>query len=141
MMTLTTLAQASSMQESCSNAKGTVRFELGHYENYIEVTKWSSSDDEGTKYEKIRKDLHDGEWKLEELSSQIISNEQNSQCREGEDIGFAWARKVDVRKVRITKSDGSLFEDGILGLTSDRKAVEATLLCEWEVSNIMPCEK
>lgn len=134
LLSLATSAQASWMGETCSSSDGAIRTSGGHLEMFTEVTVMDYKNGSQTK---VRDE--EGKWNVEEANEQVIKEERGGdQCNNG--MRAPWSRKISVKQVRITKDDGSLFDEYTLGVTSDRKAVEGTLICEWAVSSIVPCK-
>jgi hypothetical protein len=134
LVTFAPLANASSMYEACGSHDGSIRTSGGHGPFFTEVTvkDWSKNTEE-----KVRDE--DGAWKVEQSGEQIVKEERGGQeCRNG--MRAPWMRKIYTVDVRITKEDGGLFDENTLGVSRDRKAVEGTLLCEWAVSSIVPCQ-
>lgn len=131
----TTFAHASSLSETCSSHDGSIRTGGGHGPFFTEVTvhDWSK----GTET-KVRDE--DNAWNVEVLSEQVVKDESGGEtCRDG--MRAPWRRRQFVREVRITKADGGLFDKFTSGVSQDGKSVGGVLLCEWSVSNIMPCAK
>lgn len=136
--TVSTEAHASSMQETCSNHEGTVKTSGGHGPWFTQYTirDWNSGTDTVVRDE-------ENALEVTELSRQNISEESNAEqarktCKKGSTIGLFW-KEVYVQNVKITKADGSKFEKGTLEATNDYSAIEASLICERVVTNIMPC--
>ena len=137
------LAQASSMQENCSNADATVSMKMGHFESGLYLTKRTYDGKNGSvREQKIEVSLRD-QVTMEHLESQQIHNESYNGCEKpgsGPTAG-AWYKSVNLQKVKITKQDGSAFEDGILAVSADRKSIGVYLLCERIVTNIISCTR
>lgn len=134
----TSFAQASWYQTFCSDAEATTRTADGHNDNFVEITerKW---DNDGPKENRIR--FENGEVTANELSEQRISHEENRACGDGQEYGWYSASTVTVKKVSITKEDGSLFSENTLGVSKDLKSVDVVLVCKADVTSEMPCKK
>lgn len=120
---LSSSIQASSFQEYCSNAMGTVRIARGHIANEISVT------------ERIPKDwaLMDQKIILSEafvgvLESQQLEEKKETVC-DGKWGVFYW-KNVFYKKVRVVQSDGSLFSANVVGVSTDKSFVETSVICE-----------
>jgi hypothetical protein len=48
---------------------------------------------------------------------------------------------MTLQKVSITKEDGSLFSEDTIGVSKDRKSVNAVFVCKSDVTSEMPCKK
>lgn len=134
----TSFAEASWYQDFCSDAEATTRTANGHNENFVEVTerKWNN---DGPQENRIR--FEKGEVMVNELDVQQISKEEKKACGEGQEYGWYAASTVTVKKVSLTKEDGSLFSEDTIGVSEDRKSVSAVFVCKSDVTSEMPCKK
>lgn len=143
LLALGSTAQASSFTITCGNAEGTIKTESGHFANGLQLTKRIyDRENGGHRDEKVELSLRD-DVRVEAEDAREIHSEQRNGCdvpNPGQ-TGGALHRSVYVEKVRITKADGSSFEDGILGVSADRLSVEDFLICERVITNIIPCRK
>jgi hypothetical protein len=120
---LSSSIQASSFQEYCSNAMGTVKIARGHIANEISVT------------ERILKDWAFVDQKIilpdafvAVLESQQLEEKKETVC-DGTWGIFYW-KNVFYKKVRVVQPDGSLFSANVLGVSTDKSFVETSVICE-----------
>jgi hypothetical protein len=135
-LTSASTAQASWYQDYCSNAESTVRLAHGHNDFFVEVTE-RNYDGKQVREQRIREGL---EYSI--LGDEIKVSESSQQhCNPGEEMGWTSWQKVNAMKVRITRKDGELFSEKVVGVTSDRKAVEAFVICQNDGNSMMMCPR
>lgn len=127
-----TSVQASSYQEFCSNGEGTVKLTQGHIYNEISVTERIRN--EGQFLDK-RVVLPDADVLI--LKAELLEQEKSNPC--DDDFGIIYWREVVYKKIRITNPDGSLFSQNIVGVSRDKRFVEASVICEAFGNSIYGC--
>lgn len=133
-----TFASASSMDEACSSATGSVKTTGGHRDHTTTLLKREYTD-KGIVETPVTYSFNEGnldEIRVETLSSAEINREEKRGCRDG--MGSFYGKTTSVRKIRVTKADGSKFSDDFLDVKNDG-SVETYLVCELVVTSLMPC--
>ncbi len=129
-------AHASYYQTNCANADASTRMNNGHSDNTLSVTReaWG---DEGPTRTVIK--LDPDEVKVEMLDANVLFSEVHDSCAEnpGRGSGFWSRREVKTYRLRLTKEDGSRFDEQILGAKADG-SIESFLICEENWSGIVP---
>ena len=129
-------AQASWFQTYCSTADGTLAQATGHSEWYFNATQrtWDTTGRVDTKLALEGVDTVSS-------AEQTLVQESGTSCQPGDEYGVGTWRSVTYAKVRVTKTDGSLFPENVVGVTDDRTAIEASWLCETNGNSMMPCSE
>lgn len=117
-------AEASWFQEYCSNGEATVQVAQGHNVNETKVTKRVVKKD-GTLASKT---IVVPEATVSEVESKDLENTSTTDCKA--DWGFVSWRNIRYKKIKIEQADGSLFAKDIIGVSKDRRSVEASVICE-----------
>lgn len=120
---LSSSIQASSFQEYCSNAMGTVTIARGHIANEISVTERRPKDWGFVDQKIVLPDAFVGV-----LEFQQLEEKEETVC-EGKWGVFYW-KNVFYKKVRVVQADGSLFSAKVLGVSTDKSFVETSVICE-----------
>lgn len=139
LMAVTTAAHASYFQVNCSNADGSIMTGSGHSDNYVQLTKYTSTD-KGPKKEAIRFErgtVH----QQDTIKSVSLVDESFQSCRKPGEPGFASHRSVSASTVTFVNAEGSLFDADIMGVSKDRKTVKADLICEHNMNSMILCPK
>ena len=131
-----TPAMASSFYVKCSSADQNTSWETGHFQNTLTVTARVYPKEGPRLYQKIEMDLRDMNM---DRDSETIYEERLGGCQEGQSHAFWAHRSMEFVKVTITRRDGGIFENDILGMSKDRKSIKAEVLCEREISNQIRC--
>ncbi|MGZ5278687.1 MAG: hypothetical protein ACXWC9_02020 [Pseudobdellovibrionaceae bacterium] len=129
-------AQASYFQINCSNADHTVATASGHSKNSVTLTEYSYGDN-GPVYKSVELDAFN--VNNEGLKTTQLHEERKGGCVPGQSTGFMSYKSVSYHQVRIQMTDGSLFSKNIIGVSQDLKSIEAFLICEQEVNNMIGC--
>jgi len=129
-------AQASYFQINCSNADRTVATASGHSKSSVTLTEYSYGDN-GPVYKSVELDPHAVETEV--LKNTQLHEERKGGCAPDQTTGFMSYNSVSYENVRFQMRDGSLFSKEILGVSQDLKSVEAFLICEQEVNNMIGC--
>lgn len=134
---LSSQASASWYQEYCSNGEGTTRVSSGHNDNTTTLTVrvWSNS---GLSESTL--DLSTAEnIDMQVTNEKELSKESTQSC--GTSGHGMWSgRTVNYRRVTFTKTDGGLFPKGTVGISKDRKSVQADLICEIQMNSETLCK-
>jgi hypothetical protein len=130
---IATNVQASSFQEYCSNGAATVKIARGHIENEVSVTQ------------RVKK-----EWSFVNqkviLPSPLILVKEVKQLEEHRDTvctgewGVFYWRDVFYKRIQILQEDGSLFAPNTLGVSKDKRFVEASVICEEQGNSEVNCD-
>lgn len=129
-------ANASFVQENCSNAEATTRYSQGHDQNNSHLTLRFY-----VKNKEVNAPLkhEDGELKVTKNSEALLVTEVKNTCKPGDTDGVESARVVHHRNVTLQKADGSDFDKRIVGVSSDLKSVTADMICEEYSDGLVPC--
>ena len=133
---LSSEASASWYQEYCSNGEGTVKLSTGHNDNIATGTirDWS-----GGNLVVQTLDLSDRDtYVMTVTQEKELSKQSGRSCGSGGE-GVWSSRTVNYRRVAFKKADGSLFPANTVGVSRDQKSIQADLICEMEMSGMMPC--
>ncbi|HET9240451.1 MAG TPA: hypothetical protein VFO10_24515 [Oligoflexus sp.] len=133
LLLLSSTIQASSFQEYCSNAMGTVKIARGHIANEISVTERIPKDWAFVDQKIVLPDAFVGV-----LESQQLEGKKETVC-EGKWGVFYW-KNVFYRKVRVVQPDGSLFSSNVVGVSTDKSFVETAVICEEHGNSETMCE-
>ncbi len=116
---------ASDYSVSCSNSKGTIVYNAGHVPNTVKVGPdiYSVTLMPGADYAQVTF--------TEEVA---LGDETKNSCdsNKSNDIGFYSNTVYEARIMKITVSGGVT--------RAEDKNIEARVICETTVSNIMPCD-
>jgi hypothetical protein len=132
-------AQASWYQESCSNGEGTVKLAHGHNDNFISYTT-RVYDGNGGVEENIVRD-ESGDLRFEIVEEKELAKESHQSCDGTNQIGFGTWKNVTYRRVKITKADGSAFNENTLELSQDKQSIVTSMICEENGNSEILCEK
>lgn len=142
-LTLTTTlalnANASWMQQHCSNGEATTRTSMGHNENFVQWTE-QSYDAGGVLKTRVVVD-EDGKIDQEILAQTEIEKDYKRSCVPGKKEGWVMGREVSYVKVKLTNGDGSKFPKGAVGVSEDGLSLTANLICEQVVTSMVICPK
>jgi hypothetical protein len=131
---LATPIQASSFQEYCSNAMGTVKVARGHMVNEVSVTERVAKDWAFVDQRVILPDAFVGVVEAKQLE------ESKDTVCDGKWGVFYW-REVFFKKIRLVQQDGSLFSGNVLGVSKDKSYVDATVICEEHGNSEVICDE
>jgi hypothetical protein len=130
---LSSSIQASSFQEYCSNAMGTVKIARGHIANEISVTERIPKDWAFVDQKIVLPDAFVGV-----LESRQVDEKKETVC-DGKWGVFYW-KNVFYKKVRVVQPDGSLFSANVVGVSTDKSFVETSVICEEHGNSETVCE-
>lgn len=129
-------AQASSFYYTCSDADQTVKIAEGHASPSVTVTEATYIN--GTVKTPVK--LQYGEYQIEYSDAKELHREQSNSCDNSDrEAGVYRVLNVSYAKVKISKRDGSSFSENTMGVTLDGKSVEAFVICEKEITGMLPC--
>ena len=118
MLLLSINVKASFVQEYCSNGEGTVMTASGHNNNFVQVTERFFN--HGNPLEtKIK--LRRGNLAINKTNSTEIARINTSK--------WCW-QDISTKQISISKNDGTTFSKNIVGVSEDKKSVNAFIICE-----------
>lgn len=132
------LAQASYYQNYCSNSSGSFQTANGHSENYIKVK--DSYFSSGSEHSEFTSYKHN-EIKMETIKSTLLEDISERRCSPGSSGGMASWKKVEAKKVIITKTDGTKFPQNTIGMSQDGLSITTTILCTNKGNSRTSCNK
>lgn len=132
---ITNSAYASFYQVECSNASTETQWNWGHVENSLTLTKTTFTDT----VEKTPIKLALTDVSVETVESTVVAEERFDGCLENSNY-TSW-ETTTVKKVIITKQDGSAFPVGISDLSDDQSSVETYLICKESGNSRVLCEQ
>lgn len=109
----------------------------GHVPHKVKVMKRLYENGEYTEEVIELEDVIEDTTDIVELSSKSTSS-----CQQNEnESGFASWENVSAAKIKIVNRDGSEFEEGMAGLSQDKKSIEAFVVCKNEGNSMIICTK
>ena len=145
LLTLTVLvaslsAQASFFQEYCSSADQTVTQKMGHMDTELSVTERIYSNT-GVTENKIKLAYHDDNIEINYSEEKEIFSKNESNCDPKTGHGYGTWSNAESKKLTISKKDGSLFSQNIVGVSADQKSISAYVICQTDGNSMIMCEK
>ena len=129
-------SQASFVQETCSSADGSTVFNFGHINDTVQVTKY-------VKGAHVPVYLNRNDIRSERKHIVDVKEEKFSSCdlNPGSGSGYASFDTYWTAELSLRNTDGSEFDQQIIGVSSDKKTVEAVVLCHRHINSLVICQK
>ncbi len=129
--------KASFFQIYCSNGEGTVKTSDGHIENQITLTErlW---DQHGHQTDTPFV-FNQGDLVVTKSSEISLEKSLEEHCAPGDEYGWTGWREITAHKISISMPNGAEFSKKFIGLSEDRRSVNAYLICEDFGNSEMAC--
>ncbi len=114
-------AQASVYQEVCGNANGTVQVKSGHGDEYVKVAKFTK-DERGWQTTTAPELIEDAYYVAAPAIE--LEKEVNKRC----EVTSWWYLRYS--EIQIARYDGGAFNGDYVGLSEDKKTIQARVICE-----------
>ena len=133
-------AFASDVTINCSSPDGATTIRNTFQEEGLYMTTENVDQDGEPSQFRFRVEPETVETKI--LKEKKVSEKSSDTCdrHPGEGHGWYTRRTVSYRHARFTKTDGTLFSEGTIGVSEDRKSVHAEMICETIIGGETECQ-